>query len=199
MRVHTMNKKTILIVDDSEFDRNLVKLALTRNGGFNILEATSGEHCLEMLVSNPIDLILMDIMMPGILGSQVLAHIRQIYSPIELPIIMISSVSDVSDIVNALKIGANDYITKPLNFDVTISRILTQLKLVELSLEMSKLKQVAAMDLLSNVPKDDIFSIIDDSIRLLGKSDSELLQNKEKIKNNLMNIKLIAKSIKSTS
>jgi len=188
-----MSNKTILIVDDSEFDRNLIKLALTRKGGFDIIEATSGEHCLEMLVSNSIDLILMDIMMPGILGSQVLLHIRQIYSPIELPIIMISSISDVSEIVNALKDGANDYITKPLNFDVTTSRILTHLKLVELSLEMSKLKQAAATELLANVSAEDFFSPLDAAIDILGKSDSELIANRGKFKDYLLQIKSITK------
>lgn len=138
--------KNILIVDDSDFDRSLLAKALARKGGFNLTEANSGERCLELLSeSHQIDLILMDVMMPGKFGTQILQSIREKHNPIELPIIMITAKTDVSDVVTALHLGANDYITKPVNFEIAISRIGTHLRIAEASREMARLQEVAAM------------------------------------------------------
>lgn len=141
-----MKQKNILIVDDSEFDRNLISSALKRKGNINPIEACDGEECLEKLKSEKIDLVLMDIMMPGKWGSQVLIKIREQFNAIELPIIMVTSKTDSSDIISCLQHGANDYITKPINIDVAMSRIATHLRLSEVSHEMSKLKEMAALD-----------------------------------------------------
>lgn len=137
--------KTILIVDDSEFDRNLLISALPKKGDFNILEAGSGEECQRILSSNPVDLVLMDVLMPGIDGRELLATVRKKSNPIELPIIMITANTDSSDVVEALQLGANDYITKPVNFEVAVSRISTHLKLAETSLEMRRLREISAL------------------------------------------------------
>jgi len=141
-----MKSKTILVVDDSEFDRTLLVKALAKKGGFTALEAKNGEEAFSFIKSHKIDLVLMDIMMPGIFGTQVLIKIREQFNPIELPIIMITSKSEASDLIGCLQSGANDYITKPVNFEVALSRIFTHLKLAEISSEMSALKEMSALD-----------------------------------------------------
>ncbi|MEQ1666464.1 MAG: response regulator [Bdellovibrionales bacterium] len=141
-----MKTNTILIVDDSEFDRNLLVNALTKKGDFQTLEAINGDQCLQMLTTHKIDLVLMDIMMPGTFGTEVLMKIRKKFNAIELPIIMVTSKADASDVIGCLQSGANDYITKPVTFDVAVSRISTHLKLAEVSQEMSRLKEMAALD-----------------------------------------------------
>ncbi|KAB8027384.1 response regulator [Fluviispira multicolorata] len=141
-----MESKNILVVDDSEFDRNLLVNGLSRKGGYKTLQAGNEEQCLEVLKKNKINLMLMDIMMPGTLGSEVLVKVRKSYNSLELPIIMVTAKGDTSDIVECLQKGANDYIMKPINFEVAVSRISTHLKISELSLEMAKLNKLEALN-----------------------------------------------------
>ena len=142
-----MKQKKILIVDDSEFDRQMLAKALAKRGGFQIVQVRTGEECLDLIDGREkIDLILMDIMMPGSFGTHVLMKIREKFNPIDLPIIMVTSKGDAIDVICSLQSGANDYIIKPVNFDVAISRILTHLKLADMSYEMSLLKELAALD-----------------------------------------------------
>jgi DNA-binding response OmpR family regulator len=139
------SEKTILVVDDSHFDRELLVKILTRREGFKTFEASSGVECLDIVESQKIDLILMDIMMPGAFGTQILKAIREKFNPIELPIIMTTAKSDATDIVGALHLGANDYLTKPINFDIAISRVSMHLMLAHFSAEMGKFREMAAL------------------------------------------------------
>ena len=141
-----MREKRILVVDDSKFDRTLLIKSLQKRFAFTPLEADSGERCLEIVAREDLDLILMDIMMPGTYGSEVLMKIRKKHNAIDLPVIMITSRSDTADVVGCLKNGANDYITKPVNFDTAESRIQTHLKLSELSHGMVKARKTEALN-----------------------------------------------------
>src|SRR5207248_10498753 len=73
------------------------------------------------------DLLLLDIEMPDVSGLQALATIRKTYSPIQLPVIMVTARNQSDDVVKALELGANDYLTKPIDFPVALARISTQL------------------------------------------------------------------------
>ena len=141
-----MKQKKVLIVDDSEFDRQLLGKAFARKDKFQTLEAASGVECLRCLDEQPVDLVLLDILMPGSVGTEVLTEIRKKFNPIELPIIMVTSRADVSDVIGCLKCGANDYITKPVNFEVATSRILTHLTLGDLSRKMTRLQEKSALN-----------------------------------------------------
>ncbi len=134
----------ILIVDDSEFDRNLLSSLLLKKG-FKARTCNDGTTCLEQVKSSKPSLILLDVMMPDIQGNEVLKRLRTKYNSVELPIIMITAKSEASDIVDCLKTGANDYITKPINFDIAHMRILTHLKISEFSKQMGLLKEMEAI------------------------------------------------------
>ena len=73
------------------------------------------------------DLVLLDIEMPIISGLDALKAIREVYSPIEMPVIMVTAKDQSEDMVKALSLGANDYLTKPIDFPVALARIGTQL------------------------------------------------------------------------
>jgi len=194
-----MSRKTILIVDDSKFDRTLLAKALARKSEFTTLQAKSGEECLELLKIQKIDLILMDIMMPGVFGTQVLIQIREQFNPIELPIIMVTSKSETSDLIGCLQSGANDYITKPVNFDVALSRISTHLKLAEVSYEMSKLKEMAALDALIVTYNHEINSPLGVAIGCL---EAPVFKNQlpaEKLKSSLWRIVDVIKKIREVT
>lgn len=120
----------ILVVDDNAMNRDMLSRRLERKG-YQVQVAESGEQALEMLAAQRFDLVVLDWMMPGMSGIDVLRKIRAERAPIELPVIMATAKSEADDIVEALKAEANDYVTKPLNFEVVHARIRTQLNLVD--------------------------------------------------------------------
>src|SRR5262249_6830918 len=125
-----MNAETssILIVDDEELNsEGLARRLQGRN--FAVAVAKSGQKAIELLVEDHFDLVLLDIMMPGMTGLEVLKFLRRVDSPIDLPIIMVTARGESEDMVEALELGANDYVTKPLDFPVVLARIRTQLAL----------------------------------------------------------------------
>jgi diguanylate cyclase (GGDEF)-like protein/PAS domain S-box-containing protein len=116
----------LLIVDDEPMIRDLMARRLSRRG-FSISVACSGPEALTQVGAHPPDLILLDIEMPGMSGLEVLEEIRKTYGPTQLPIIMVTGRVDSQDIVTALAAGANDYVTKPMDFPVILARIQNQL------------------------------------------------------------------------
>ncbi len=118
----------LLVVDDDEMNRDMLSRRLARKG-FEVTVAEDGAAALELIAANDFDLVLLDIMMPGIDGLQVLERLRRDRSPVELPIIMATAKDAGEDVVNALNLGANDYVTKPLDFPVVLARVNTQLAL----------------------------------------------------------------------
>jgi CheY-like chemotaxis protein len=118
----------ILVVDDNAMNR---QLAVERLGerGFVVAEAADGAEALREIEGRRFDLILLDVMMPGLDGLAVLRRIRELYALAELPVIMATARGDRADVVEALRGGANDYVVKPLDFAVVAARIETQLAL----------------------------------------------------------------------
>jgi CheY-like chemotaxis protein len=117
---------TILVVDDLPANRDLMTRRLERSG-FRVLSAASGPEALETLRRQPVDLVLLDIMMPGMTGLEVLKTVRLDRSPAALPVIMVTAKTDSQDVVEALSLGANDYVTKPVDYPVALARIRTHL------------------------------------------------------------------------
>ena len=116
----------ILIVDDVEDNRALAQSTLCKTR-ILVVEAENGSTALDLIEQQAFDLVLLDILMPGIDGFEVLKRIRARHSPDILPVIMVTAKASNSDIVQALELGANDYITKPVDFSVAYARAQTQL------------------------------------------------------------------------
>jgi diguanylate cyclase (GGDEF)-like protein/PAS domain S-box-containing protein len=116
----------LLIVDDNELNRDMLARRLARKG-YEILLADSARQLPQRVKEDKIDLLLLDIEMPEISGLEALKILRETYSPIELPIIMVTAKNQSDDVVKALDLGANDYLTKPIDFAVALARIGTQL------------------------------------------------------------------------
>ena len=117
----------LLIVDDIADNRSILARRFQRRN-FDIAEADCGRAALEMIERDSFDLILLDIMMPDLTGIEVLRKIRQTYPQSKLPVIMVTANSRSEDIVEALEIGANDYVTKPVDFAVALARVNTQIE-----------------------------------------------------------------------
>ncbi len=86
--------------------------------GYASVLAASGEEALDALARQPVSAVLLDVQMPGMSGLEVLRLIRERWVPAELPVLMVTAKDQSDDIVAALDLGANDYITKPIDFPV---------------------------------------------------------------------------------
>jgi diguanylate cyclase (GGDEF)-like protein/PAS domain S-box-containing protein len=137
---------SLLVVDDSEANRDLLCRRLAHKG-YTTTAATGGRQALERVGAQRFDLVLLDIMMPDLDGLSVLKTLRQTYSASELPIIMVTAKQESADIVEALDLGANDYVTKPIDFPVVLARVRTQLshKRAEAALRESEERYALAM------------------------------------------------------
>jgi sigma-B regulation protein RsbU (phosphoserine phosphatase) len=118
----------VLVVDDLADNREMLCRRLERNG-FTVDVARDGPQALEMLQSRPYDVVLLDIMMPELSGIDVLKTIRKTQPAAELPVVMATALHASEDVVSALDAGANDYVTKPLDFAVVLARVRTQVSL----------------------------------------------------------------------
>lgn len=122
-----LQKNRILIVDDQS--SNIRVLGETLKGLYDIQFARSGKEALEMVAENQPDLILLDIMMPGIDGYEVCRRLKEMGKNIEIPIIFITAKDDACDETRGFNLGAVDYITKPFNPDIVKARVKTHIEL----------------------------------------------------------------------
>ncbi len=125
--------KDILVIDDEEYIRNTL-FQLLSHEGYNVRSAENGERAFSILDNNNnIDIILLDLKMPGMNGKDVLLQIKKQYSSIE--VIIVSGEGSIGDVVSLVKEGAYDYIEKPFDNDVLLSKILRALRQRELNLK----------------------------------------------------------------
>jgi DNA-binding response OmpR family regulator len=132
----------ILLVDDDQDIADYLQSNLSLRG-FHVDHLLSGIGCLEYIKNHDIDLILLDCNMPDMSGLEVLEELRAVHSPSVLPVIMVTSLTDTKNVVEALGKGCNDYITKPVNIETVIARIRTQLSIKKMhneNLEKNKLE-----------------------------------------------------------
>jgi len=117
-----MGKATILIVDDEEDIRELVELNLTQEG-YGVLSCETGEQALELAGSKLPDLIILDLMLPGIDGLEVCKKLKSNIKTEDIPIVMLTAKGEEVDIVTGLELGADDYVTKPFRGKVLVARV----------------------------------------------------------------------------
>ncbi len=115
----------LLVVDDMANNRELLRRRFERLG-YAIEEADGGRRALDLLAEGEFDLVLLDTAMPGMDGLSVLSEIRQTRSPAELPVVMVTAKATTEDVVTALELGANDYVTKPVNMAIAAARVSVQ-------------------------------------------------------------------------
>jgi len=131
---------TLLVVDDDESNRDMLSRRLERKG-YRVVTAEGGRRALELIAGQPFDAVLLDVMMPEVGGLEVLRRVRETTGPAELPVIMATARNQSEDIVEALRMGANDYVTKPLDFAVVLARVQTQIvmkRAVEAAAELER-------------------------------------------------------------
>lgn len=138
------SRSTILLVDDEP--ANLQVLRHTLQESYRLLFAKNGQMALDLVRSNPPDLILLDIMMPGLSGYEVCRILKEQAGTAHIPVIFVTALAETADERKGLELGAVDYITKPFNPHIVRARVRTHLSLVRVQdLEETRLKIVQCL------------------------------------------------------
>ncbi|WNB74867.1 sigma-54-dependent Fis family transcriptional regulator [Methylomonas koyamae] len=133
-------KPTILMVDDNPV--NLEELAfLLNDAGFDVLRAETGETALELAKSRQPDLVLLDVLMPGVDGFTTCATLKSHPATREIPVLFMTALADTANKVQGFHVGAVDYITKPFQYEEVIARVQTHLTLQKLKSELQEKEQ----------------------------------------------------------
>jgi two-component system, OmpR family, alkaline phosphatase synthesis response regulator PhoP len=122
-----MARESILVIEDEEDIQDLVRFHLAREG-YQVRGVVTGEDALAAIKQHPWDLVLLDLMLPGIDGLSVARRIRSDSDTSAIPIIIISAKTEESDVVAGLEIGAVDYVTKPFSPRILVARVRSALR-----------------------------------------------------------------------
>ncbi|MGJ9385397.1 response regulator transcription factor [Salipaludibacillus sp. CF4.18] len=136
-----MSRSQVLIVDDEWNMRNLLRVYLTK-GDFDVIEAKDGHDALSTIQHQTFDLIILDIMMPGMDGWEVCAHIRQTS---QTPILMLTARTETKDKVQGLSMGADDYLVKPFEPEELMARVKALLRRSEVTNSKSTILSIQDM------------------------------------------------------
>jgi putative two-component system response regulator len=137
--VTTLQKENILIVDDEKTVRRSLNRCLTLRG-FSCAEAGNAAEAMELMKNQPADLVILDIMMPGTSGKELLPHLKKSFP--DTAVMMATAVIEPDTIVECMKNGAYDYITKPFDVDQLVADINTVLEKRKLELNLREKRQV---------------------------------------------------------
>ena len=149
-------QQTILIVEDSPVNRKILS-ELLRKQGYTILNASSGEEALELVSTTLPDLIILDILLPGMNGYTTCIQLKNEPATEDIPVIFISSLDATEDKIGGFKVGGVDYITKPFHPAEVLARICTHLRIRHLQRELAQQNMLLqkekqkSEDLLQNV------------------------------------------------
>jgi diguanylate cyclase (GGDEF)-like protein len=151
-------KFSILVVDDEKSNLMVLNGILSRD--YTIFTAKSGEDALSRVAEDPPDLILLDIMLPGMDGFEVLKRLKSSPDTRGIPVIIITGLNSETDEEKGLLLGAVDYITKPIKNGIVIARIKTHLQIVH---QIRLIERLGLVDPLTDIPNrrcfDDRMSI----------------------------------------
>ncbi|MBN2635389.1 MAG: response regulator, partial [Prolixibacteraceae bacterium] len=152
---------TVLIVDDNSNNVKIIAITL-RELNYKLVIATSGQSAIDMVDKTRPDLVLLDIMMPGMDGYETCEIIKSKKENENLPIIFLTALNDKSNIIRGFEVGGVDYITKPFNKEELISRVKTHL---ELKFTQDELQKTSDYLYNLNSLKDKMFSVIGHDLR----------------------------------
>jgi phosphoserine phosphatase RsbU/P len=123
-----VNAAALLIVDDNEDNRYTLTRRLARDGYTNLTTANNGRDALALLRSRPFDLVLLDLMMPDITGYEVLEQLKAGGELHNIPVIMISALTEIDSVIRCIELGAVDYLPKPFNPTLLRARVSASLE-----------------------------------------------------------------------
>jgi DNA-binding response OmpR family regulator len=175
-------KGSILFVDDDPTSSKALQLRLEKRG-FKVTTHDIGNGVEDMIDLSGVELVLLDIMLPDVSGIEVLRRIRRRFAKTEVPVIMVTAKDAPEDITGALHDGANDYLGKPINIDVALARINTQLSMRDLyreNMQRQRQDSINAMIVAFNHEINNPLAIAMGNLTLgIAKNDVNALQKAE--------------------
>lgn len=189
-----MNKSkddaTILVADQEETVRDILESRLRREG-YDVETAENGQEALKQIRSDPPDLSMLGVHMPYMKGPQVLDKVREDWDSTELPVMIMVDRGSTADMASVLESGANDCIEKPIDFNVTLARIRTELDLVDQHEKVKSLVQYDTETLLFN--RDFLMERLDVELSRIQRHGGqlmvmvvEILASEEELSDNLL-------------
>jgi two-component system phosphate regulon response regulator PhoB len=157
-------RKTVLVVDDERDLVDLISYNLKRSG-FEVKSAYNGNEALEIARSSPPDLIILDLMLPGIDGTEVARRLKGEARTSHIPIVMLTAKSEETDVVVGLTLGADDYVTKPFSMKILLARLQTVLRRADNAQEASAQEMLKAGPLQIDTSKHEV-TVNDEPVRL---------------------------------
>ena len=122
-----LSPNPILVVDDDETSRNLLAFALTR-AGFDVVNASSGQAAMDLVATTPVSLVVLDMGMPGMSGTEVVEQLRSRPETVTLPVLLMTGSGDSFSVINGLAAGADDFVPKPVRLDELVARVSAHLR-----------------------------------------------------------------------
>jgi len=135
-----MSDAKILIADDGRVMRTVISAKLAEYG-YSVTAVASGREALESIEQQPVDLVLLDIHMPDMDGLETLRYLRERHTAIQLPVIMATANDQDEDVIECFESGANDFVSKPINFPILFARMETHLKLKRAMEDLERLAE----------------------------------------------------------
>lgn len=182
MSAEMLQARKILLVEDDAINKQLISSRLEKRG-FNVVVHDIGTGVVDMIELTGVELVLLDIILPDVSGIEVLQKIRERFDKTTIPVIMVTAKDSPDDITSALKKGANDYIAKPVNMDVAMARIETQLSICDLHRESMRRHQqdsINAMIVSFNHEINNPLAIAMGNLAMgIARNDVEALQKAE--------------------
>ena len=164
----------ILVVDDNEDNLDLIEAILSEEGYENIMRATSAEEMFEILKREKPDLILLDIMLPGMDGYEACRRLKQSEEWRDIPVIMVTAKTSPEDLKRGFEVGAIDYIEKPINDVELLARVESALK-TKLEIDRYKSKEVEPTRAFKLIR--DIMQLNDSKISLINEIISDVMKS----------------------
>ena len=147
--------RTILVVDDEPSISTLLQFNL-QQAGYSVLSAEDGKQALDIALNEPLDLIILDLMLPGMDGMDVCKHLRQ--EKINVPIIMLTAKDEEFDKILGLELGADDYMTKPFSPREVVARVKAILRRTQLDKDHEDSEEIIQIgDLVIHLDRYDVY------------------------------------------